>query len=229
MVLKSLTIWIQILVFSLGCFSLGCSEDPPPATYEPSNTSSNPQDEDDNDFTKGDDDDDSTSFPTTTSSFDCGGATVDESEDEDLAKCHGKGAFYDRFTGDAPECTRHDLAPVDCTVSGIKKLMSDKQKTDFENALDDQLSAYKIDQCLYCPEDPSSSLGDFCKIKDEVKTGVKIFLIAPDEKETGLVGTAIRIPNLPDPVDIACKGSSSSSSSDDDDDDDDDDDSSSSN
>jgi hypothetical protein len=205
-------------LIGFGLSSVGCEGDaPPPAAYEPSSSNTRDPDENTNQDTLTNDD--NNVVRESSASIDCGGAEVDEAEDKDLSDCHSKGMFYDRFSKDAPECSKFKLAPFDCTASGIKAQMNETQAESFQDALGDSLSDYEIDQCLHCPNEVSGDLADLCEIKGEVKSGVKIFFISSSDTE--LTGTAVRIPALPEETNISCSGANSSSNSSDDDDDND--------
>ena len=109
--------------------------------------------------------------------FQCGGADLQKSVMDDLMSCHKKGRFYDR--GDE-KCTKLNLAQIDCTAKGLRKKMTSKQKSAFDDALDGAFEGYEVDQCIDCAADVDNSL---CELDNDAKTGTMVFMIKPDGTE----------------------------------------------
>lgn len=118
------------------------------------------------------------------SSFDFGGAEIGDKEVVEAVKsCHEKGRFYDRFDEDEAlgKCTTLELAQVSCTAKDLRKLLSTKQKEQFNAALKDSYEDWEIDQCLDCEKGADE---DFCMNNSgKEQVGIKVFFVKDENDQ----------------------------------------------
>lgn len=203
---------LQMLLLGLAAVSVACSSSSappsPPAKADEGEYSSSSKnlkskdaeadpEEDDEEIGKSAEDEEE---ETSSSSFDFGGAEVGEKEVVDAVKsCHEKGNFYDRFDEDEAlgKCTKLKLAKVDCTTKALKKVLSEKQKEQFETAMADDSSTgykgWKIDQCLDCEKEADEDLCKNSSGKEQV--GTKIFFVKEENNE--ISGKSMVLPVRP--------------------------------
>lgn len=204
---------LQLLMLGMTAIMVACSSSPPPPSppaqsdngeYSSSSKNLKSKDldaeKDDEEEKDKDDEDGEDDEETSVSSFDFGGAEVGDKEVVDAVKsCHEKGNFYNRFDEDEAlgKCTKLKLAKVDCSTKELKKVLSEKQKGQFEKALADDSSAgykgWKIDQCLDCEKGADE---DLCKNSSgSEQVGTKIFFVKEDNSE--ISGKSMVLPVRP--------------------------------
>lgn len=131
---------------------------------------------------------------TAASKINFGGAKVGDPDTRDeVTECLDDGKFFDRFKGDMGSCTKLDLAKVDCSKSGLQKIMSAKQRAQFKDSLAGTYKGWLVDQCVDCgPKSDSPT----CENKDgEKQVGTKVFFVI--EEDTEIRGKSMLIPVRP--------------------------------
>ena len=188
-------------------FAVGCDSSTPPPSPPASATASeddeyssktlSKSEELDVDESKDDEDEDEDEK---SSEFNFGGAEFGEKEIVDaVKKCVDTGKFFNRFDDDEAigKCTKLPLAKVNCDAKSLKKVLSEKQLTQFNKAItDDSSSGYKgwtIDQCLDCEKGSDEDLCTGSNGKEQV--GTKVFFLK--EADAELTGKSMVLPVRP--------------------------------
>lgn len=141
--------------------------------------------------------DNSTATVPATANFNPGGAAVGSDADKaNVQKCLAGKTFYDRFANDgAGTCTKFALAPVDCNDAGIQGILTDKQKSEFDNATTGTgpFVSWLIDQCLDCP---AAGGVPYCQKNDgTTEIGTKVYYV--QEQNNTLQGQSLCLPVRP--------------------------------
>lgn len=182
----------SIVAAALVAFATACGHQAPPAAPTTEAASAQRPDQsshESSDATKEDDEDTAEK-----ASYLTGGAKVgDEDTQKDVAKCLEGKTFYDRFSDDAGTCTELPLAKVDCTLKGVKAILSAKQRKQFDDAMDGNYKDWLVDQCVDCAEGSDDEL---CKNADgDAQVGTKLFFVREENSE--IRGKVMLIPVRP--------------------------------
>lgn len=132
---------------------------------------------------------------TRTNDFNKGGADISTDEDKaNVKKCLGQNNFFDRFAN--PDgtgvCTTNALAKMDCTLDGVRSVLSEKHKIQFDANMSGTYAGWLLDQCLDCS--PQNSI-EQCKRNGETLTGTRLFFVKFDGQS--LKGLPMLIPERP--------------------------------
>lgn len=159
-------------------------------------------------------DDDSGELTPSGASYDFGGADIGDDETKrEVQDCHDDGNVYDRFSGDAGKCGKLQLAAIDCTLKALRGLLTDKQKTQFNDSLAGKYSGYEIDQCGDCEKDSDQKACD----PGDSKEGMIVFFVKEVNEEEEIAGLTMFLPHRK-AHDTAASNSNTSTIGDDDDD-----------
>jgi len=166
------------LIFAIligGLFTACAPAPPPPApsSSSVSNTDRNRDRDSDDDADRDRDRDRDDSDPVDTTPLQLGAQIGDEQMKKAVSDCTGKGNFYSRK--DEGKCTTQKLAKVECTVEGLKKTMSQRNRKAFEERIArPDYKDFEIDQCVAC--DGRNRDADACNKTDgTVVTGTRIY------------------------------------------------------
>jgi hypothetical protein len=185
-------------------------------------------DDDDKDDDKDDDDDadddadtgDESSTDTSTetadkpqepTSFVRVGADIGDDETKEAVKtCLDSGKVFDRFATEVGECTKVSLAKVDCTLDGIRAILTTNQKSQFETALAGPYQGWLLDQCGDCSKGSGAVV---CKSSEGAEqVGTKLYFVKEDADQ--IKGKAMVLPVRPwQTTDTSTSTSSSTSTS----------------
>lgn len=172
---------------------VGCSSSKPPTTpTTPSQdaTAANRQDMGENATV----DDGESASAEVKLTFMTGGAKVGDADTQDeVKKCHDDKMFFDRFGSDAAVCSDLSLAKVDCSVKGVRKVLSTKQREQFDTAMSGTYKGWLLDQCLDCGKDADSKL---CQTSaGDAQEGTKLFFVKEENAE--IRGKSLLVPFRP--------------------------------
>jgi hypothetical protein len=189
---KALALRLSITLVALTALLTACGQQSSPPPAPQSETASaeraDQSSHESSDATAEDDADDAqTSFLT-------GGAKVGDADTQkDVTKCLDAKTFYDRFSDDSGTCTELPLAKVDCTLKGVKAILSAKQRKQFDAAMAGNYKDWLLDQCVDCAEGAEDEL---CKNADgDAQVGTKLFFVHEEDAE--IRGKVMLIPVRP--------------------------------